>query len=246
MSCILYYETRVWNVVVLQVNQMKDKIAAKEQHIADLQKKAQVISCPDFWRILLLSFAPLLFESATAWPSLGWVLKSHETIFPVKLQKLEDELVAARKVSSERQLAVTDVCALHLLAAYLWKPVSVALQLFVWRNHCMQLYKHFLQLQDYNDRVKTAEQKLQVIFSTFCFSFIPCMYIHVTMKSTSVAQTLHWPIWCCICMTNSLFRTSLLSALQWLSLTWLKMLQPGMVRCTRMAWFEHRADCLGY
>ncbi|CAN6271897.1 unnamed protein product [Urochloa humidicola] len=69
-----------------EVNQMKDKIAAKDQHIADLQKKAQ---------------------------------------------KLEDELVAARKVSSERQLAVTD------------------------------LYKHFLQLQDYNDRVKTAEQKLQ-------------------------------------------------------------------------------------
>jgi hypothetical protein len=36
------------NVVVLQVNQMKDKIAAKEQHIVDLQKKAQVIPCPDF------------------------------------------------------------------------------------------------------------------------------------------------------------------------------------------------------
>jgi hypothetical protein len=42
-----------------------------------------------------------------------------QNIFLVKLQKLEDELVAARKVSSERQLAVTDVCALHLLAAYL-------------------------------------------------------------------------------------------------------------------------------
>ncbi|KAJ1278461.1 hypothetical protein BS78_04G081100 [Paspalum vaginatum] len=69
-----------------EVNQIKDKIAAKELHVADLQKKAQ---------------------------------------------KLEDELVAARKVSSERQLAVTD------------------------------LYKHFLQLQDYNDRVKTAEQRLQ-------------------------------------------------------------------------------------
>ncbi|XP_062218541.1 glycine-rich RNA-binding protein RZ1A-like [Phragmites australis] len=69
-----------------EVNQVKDKVAAKEQHITDLQKKAQ---------------------------------------------KLEDELAAARKVSSERQLVVTD------------------------------LYKHFLQLQDYNDRVKTAEQKLQ-------------------------------------------------------------------------------------
>ncbi|XP_066325269.1 uncharacterized protein [Miscanthus floridulus] len=69
-----------------EVNQIKDKISAKEQHIADLQKKAQ---------------------------------------------KLEDELVVARKVSSGRQLAVTD------------------------------LYKHFLQLQDYNDRVKTAEQRLQ-------------------------------------------------------------------------------------
>ncbi|KXG29764.1 glycine-rich RNA-binding protein RZ1B isoform X1 [Sorghum bicolor] len=69
-----------------EVNQIKDKISGKEQHIADLQKKAQ---------------------------------------------KLEDELDAARKVSSERQLAVTD------------------------------LYKHFLQLQDYNDRVKTAEQRLQ-------------------------------------------------------------------------------------
>lgn len=44
-----------------------------------------------------------------------------KNIFRVKLQKLEDELVAARKVSSERQLAVTDVCALHLLAAYLCK-----------------------------------------------------------------------------------------------------------------------------
>ncbi|AQK59905.1 RNA-binding (RRM/RBD/RNP motifs) family protein [Zea mays] len=51
--------------------------------------------------------------------------------FRIKLQKLEDELAAARKVSSERQLAVTD------------------------------LYKHFLQLQDYNDRVKTAEHRLQ-------------------------------------------------------------------------------------
>ncbi|TVU32995.1 hypothetical protein EJB05_24764, partial [Eragrostis curvula] len=69
-----------------EVNQIRDKVAAKEQHIADLQKKAQ---------------------------------------------KLEDELATARKVSSDRQLAVTD------------------------------LYKHFLQLQDYNDRVKTAEQKLQ-------------------------------------------------------------------------------------
>nr|ACG34477.1 hypothetical protein [Zea mays] len=69
-----------------EVSQIKDKISAKGQHIADLQKKAQ---------------------------------------------KLEDELAAARKVSSERQLAVTD------------------------------LYKHFLQLQDYNDRVKTAEHRLQ-------------------------------------------------------------------------------------
>ncbi|KAK3156329.1 hypothetical protein QOZ80_2AG0105780 [Eleusine coracana subsp. coracana] len=69
-----------------EVNDVRNKVAAKDQQIADLQKKAQ---------------------------------------------KLEDELAAARKVSSERQLVVTD------------------------------LYKHFLQLQDYNDRVKTAEQKLQ-------------------------------------------------------------------------------------
>jgi hypothetical protein len=37
----------------------------------------------------------------------------------------------------------------------------------------VQLYKHFLQLQDYNDRVKTAEQRLQVIshhLSFFRFS----------------------------------------------------------------------------
>lgn len=38
-------------------------------------------------------------------------MTSQKNIFRVKLQKLEDELVAARKVSSERQLAVTDVCA---------------------------------------------------------------------------------------------------------------------------------------
>ncbi|KAL6888875.1 hypothetical protein ACP4OV_009901 [Aristida adscensionis] len=48
-----------------------------------------------------------------------------------RAQKLEDELAAARKISSERQLAVT------------------------------KLYKHFLQLQDYNDRVRTCEKELQ-------------------------------------------------------------------------------------
>ena len=52
---------------------------------------------------------------------------SQKNIFRVKLQKLEDELVVARKVSSERQLAVTDVCALHLLAAYLCKMQLVVL-----------------------------------------------------------------------------------------------------------------------
>jgi len=36
VSCIFILRT-------LQVNQIKDKISAKEQHIADLQKKAQVI-----------------------------------------------------------------------------------------------------------------------------------------------------------------------------------------------------------
>ena len=101
---------------------MKDKIAAKEQHIADLQKKAQVL-----W-IFLSSFALLLFEShclaifSTNSDDKSW------NVFRVKLQKLEDELVAARKVSSERQLAVTDVRALHLLAAYLCKSVGVELQ----------------------------------------------------------------------------------------------------------------------
>uniref|UniRef100_A0A0E0CHG9 RRM domain-containing protein n=1 Tax=Oryza meridionalis TaxID=40149 RepID=A0A0E0CHG9_9ORYZ len=69
-----------------EVSQIKDKVAAKEQHIADLQKRSQ---------------------------------------------KLEDELSAARKVSSERQLVVT------------------------------KLYKCFLQLQDYNDRVKMSEKELQ-------------------------------------------------------------------------------------
>jgi RNA recognition motif-containing protein len=69
-----------------EVNEVRNKVAAKEQQITDLQKKAQ---------------------------------------------KLEDELAISRKVSSERQFVITD------------------------------LYKHFLQLQDYNDRIKTAEQKLQ-------------------------------------------------------------------------------------
>ncbi|EMS59047.1 Protein NAM8 [Triticum urartu] len=50
-----------------------------------------------------------------------------------KSQKLEDELAAARKVSSERQLTVT------------------------------KLYKSFLQLQDYNDRAKTAEEDLKAL-----------------------------------------------------------------------------------
>jgi hypothetical protein len=45
----------------------------------------------------------------------------------------------------------------------------------------MQLYKHFLQLQDYNDRVKTAEQRLQVVFSTLFFFYF-LVRIHVTMK----------------------------------------------------------------
>jgi len=36
----------------------------------------------------------------------------------------------------------------------------------------VQLYKHFLQLQDYNDRVKTAEQRLQVIIFSSFVSFI--------------------------------------------------------------------------
>ena len=105
---------------------MKDKIAAKEQHIADLQKKAQVLWI--FLWILLSSFALLLFEShclaifSTNSDDKSW------NVFHVKLQKLEDELVAARKVSSERQLAVTDVRALHLLAAYLCKSVGVELQ----------------------------------------------------------------------------------------------------------------------
>ncbi|VAI56873.1 unnamed protein product [Triticum turgidum subsp. durum] len=49
------------------------------------------------------------------------------------LRKLEDELAAARKVSSERQLTVT------------------------------KLYKSFLQLQDYNDRAKTAEEDLKAL-----------------------------------------------------------------------------------
>ncbi|KAG8058454.1 hypothetical protein GUJ93_ZPchr0002g24435 [Zizania palustris] len=69
-----------------EVSQIKDKVAAKEHHVADLQKRSQ---------------------------------------------KLEDELSAARKVSSERQLVVT------------------------------KLYKCFLQLQDYNDRAKMSEKELQ-------------------------------------------------------------------------------------
>ncbi|XP_062223726.1 uncharacterized protein LOC133922414 isoform X2 [Phragmites australis] len=74
-----------------EVNQVKDKVAVKEQQVVDLQKRAQ---------------------------------------------KLEDELASARKVSSARQLVVTD------------------------------LYKHFLQLQDYNDRVKTTEKELQSLVDT--------------------------------------------------------------------------------
>jgi hypothetical protein len=34
---------RSLNVVLLQVNEVRNKVAAKEQQIADLQKKAQVI-----------------------------------------------------------------------------------------------------------------------------------------------------------------------------------------------------------
>ncbi|XP_035822702.1 uncharacterized protein [Zea mays] len=119
------------------VSQIKDKISAKGQHIADLQKKAQ---------------------------------------------KLEDELAAARKVSSERQLAVTD------------------------------LYKHFLQLQDYNDRVKTAEHRLQV-----------CLCCWQGENGALI-----------LC-----FDSSLLLTLPWPSLTWPKMLLPEMARCMRTAWFEH-------
>ena len=156
----------------------------------------------DFLWILLSSFAQMLVEShclaifSTSSYDKSW------NIFLVKLQKLEDELVAARKVSSERQLAVTDVCALHLLAAYLWKSVSVELQLFVWWNHYMQLYKHFLQLQDYNDRVKTAEQRLQVVFSNIVFLLFPYTYSchhEITICSTwpcSQKITHHWPFWC--------------------------------------------------
>ncbi|KAG8047665.1 hypothetical protein GUJ93_ZPchr0008g12988 [Zizania palustris] len=73
-------------LTVERVSQIKDKVAAKEHHVADLQKRSQ---------------------------------------------KLEDELSAARKVSSERQLVVT------------------------------KLYKCFLQLQDYNDRAKISEKELQ-------------------------------------------------------------------------------------
>jgi len=58
---------------------MKDKIAAKEQHIADLQKKAQVL-----W--IFYGFCchhlPCCYLRATAWPSLVQILMiSHEMFF---------------------------------------------------------------------------------------------------------------------------------------------------------------------
>jgi hypothetical protein len=59
MSGILYCETSL-NVVVLQVHQMKDKIAAKEQNIADLQKKAQVIPCLDFFMDFVVIIYPVV------------------------------------------------------------------------------------------------------------------------------------------------------------------------------------------
>jgi hypothetical protein len=56
----------------------------------------------------------------------------------------------------------------------------------------MQLYKHFLQLQDYNDRVKTAEQKLQVI-SQCCFSLIHYMHIQHISHTPCIDHSVLYP-----------------------------------------------------
>jgi hypothetical protein len=100
------------NVVLLQVNEVRNKVAAKEQQIADLQKKAQVIVTLFFNDFL--SFVSCLLKIVPVWSALGvdGVLIIYKTFFIWKLQKLEDDLGTARKVSSERQLAVTDVCLL--------------------------------------------------------------------------------------------------------------------------------------
>ena len=108
----------------------------------------------------------------------------------------------------------------------------------------VQLYKHFLQLQDYNDRVKTAEQRLQVIIFSSFVSFITLEFRGPVLVSVCWEQLssrlgllvlARWGR----CADSFCFDTSLLLMLPWSSLTWPKMLPPEMARCMRMVWFEH-------
>lgn len=82
------------------------------------------------------------------------------------MQKLEDALIASKKHTSYRQGQLTKVIIL-VINRLLRNSSGHCLELMVAFFEFSQLYKCFLQVKDYSDKLKSCEEELQVCLSGY-------------------------------------------------------------------------------